>query len=523
LCYFRVIKIIKQTTNMKMRNLSVLALTLMSLSVGAQTLTTNTGAPVGDNQNSKTIGNNGQVLLEDIHLIEKLAAFDRERIPERVVHARGAGAFGEFVAAADFSDVTMADFLSQAGKKTPLMVRFSTVTHQQGSPETYRDPRGFAVKFYTEQGNYDIVGNNLPVFFIRDAIKFPDMVHAFKPSPVTNGASDPNRVFDFFSNLPEATHMLTWLFSDYGIPANYREMVGNGVHAYKWVNAKGEVTYVKYHWKPKQGERNLTQEEANALQATQIEHATLDLRNAIETGNFPQWDLYVQMLKKEDFEKLDFNPVDVTKVWPEKVAKSTLVGTMTLNKNPENYFQEVEQAAFSPATLIPGIEASEDKLLQGRLFSYFDTQRHRLTGNFQQIPVNAPKNNVKTYNSDGYMSMRQQSGDVNYQPSTNLPEVKEDAKFKYSKSEFLAGTTTTQHVIDKENNFAQAGDLYRSFAKKDQDNLIKNLSGALNAVKNKVIVQKMIAYFYQADKNYGERLMKATNTSLSDVQKFIKK
>lgn len=508
---------------MMIKKFSVLALTLMAMSAGAQTLTTNTGAPVGDNQNSKTIGNNGQVLLEDIHLIEKLAAFDRERIPERVVHARGAGAFGEFVAAADFSDVTMADFLSQAGKKTPLFVRFSTVTHQQGSPETYRDPRGFAVKFYTEQGNYDLVGNNLPVFFIRDAIKFPDMVHAFKPSPVTNGASDPNRVFDFFSNLPESTHMLTWLFSDYGIPANYRQMEGNGVHAYKWVNEKGEITYVKYKWVPQQEVKNLTQQEADKIQSTMIEHATLDLRQAIEEGNYPKWDLYVQMLKREDFDKLDFNPVDVTKIWPESIAKLVKVGTMTLNQNPTNYFQQVEQAAFAPGTLVPGIEASEDKLLQGRLFSYFDTQRHRLTGNFQQIPVNAPKNKVTTYNQDGYMSMREQKGDVNYQPSTNVPEVAEDVKFKYSKSVFPAGTTTAQQVIDKENNFKQAGDLYKSFSKKDQDNLIANLSGALNAVKNKVIVHKMIAHFYQADKEYGTRLMKATNTSLKEVEQYINK
>ena len=505
------------------KGLLILVMSFTTLGVNAQTLTTNTGTPVGDNQNSKTIGNNGQVLLEDIHLIEKLAAFDRERIPERVVHARGAGAFGEFVASSDFSDVTMADFLSQAGKKTPLFLRFSTVTHQAGSPETYRDPRGFAVKFYTEQGNYDLVGNNLPVFFIRDAIKFPDMVHAFKPSPLTNGASDPNRVFDFFSNVPESTHMLTWLFSDYGTPANYREMVGNGVHAYKWVNANGELTYVKYHFKPLQGERNLTSEEASKIQANSIEHATLDLYNEIEKGNFPKWDLYVQMLKKEDFDKLDFNPVDVTKVWPEAVAKMVKVGTMTLNGNPTNYFQQVEQAAFSPGTLVPGIEPSEDKLLQGRLFSYFDTQRHRLTGNFQQIPVNAPKNSVKTYNQDGYMSMRAQTGDVNYQPSTNVPEVVENTKFKYSKSVFSAGTITAQAKIDKENNFAQAGDLYKSFSKKDQDNLIKNLSGALNAVKNKVIVNKMIAHFYQADKTYGERLMKATNTKLADVEQYIKK
>lgn len=349
------------------------------------------------------------------------------------------------------------------------------------------------------------------------------MVHAFKPSPLTNGASDPNRVFDFFSNLPESTHMLTWLFSDYGIPANYRQMEGNGVHAYKWVNAYGEVTYVKYKWVPQQGAKNLTQEEANKIQSTAIEHATLDLYNAIEAGNYPKWDLYVQMLKKEDFAALDFNPVDVTKIWPESIAKSVKVGTMTLNQNPTNYFQQVEQAAFSPGTLVPGIEPSEDKLLQGRLFSYFDTQRHRLTGNFQQIPVNAPRASVKTYNQDGYMSMREQTGDVNYQPSTNVPEVVDNSKFKYSKSIFAAGTTTAQATIDKENNFKQAGDLYESFSKKDKDNLIKNLSGALNAVKNKVIVHKMIAHFYQANEEYGTRLMKATNTSFEDIKKYINK
>ncbi|AIM38622.1 catalase [Sphingobacterium sp. ML3W] len=504
------------------RNLLV-GLVLLSTGAFAQQLTTNSGAAVGDNQNSKTVGNNGPVLLEDIHLIEKLAAFDRERIPERVVHARGAGAFGEFVAAQDFSAVTVANFLGQAGKKTPLFVRFSTVTHQQGSPETYRDPRGFAVKFYTEEGNYDLVGNNLPVFFIRDAIKFPDMVHAFKPSPITNGASDPNRVFDFFSNLPESTHMLTWLFSDYGTPANYRQMEGNGVHAYKWVNEQGEVTYVKYKWVPLQEAKNLTAAEAALIQAQSIEHATLDLYHEIEKGNFPKWDLYVQMLKKEDFEALDFNPIDVTKVWPEQVAKSVKVGTMTLNENPSNYFQQVEQAAFSPGTLVYGIEPSEDKLLQGRLFSYSDTQRYRLTGNFQQIPVNAPKNKITNYNIDGYMSIREQKGDVNYQPSTNQPAVVDHAKFKYSKTVFPAGTTTVQSKIDKENNFKQAGELYRSFSKVDQDHLIDNLGGALSSVKNRVIVAKMIAFFYQADQNYGKRLADVVKMDRKEMQILLAK
>lgn len=491
-------------------------------SINAQTLTTNTGTPVGDNQNSVTVGQDGPVLLQDIHLIEKLAAFDRERIPERVVHARGAGAYGEFVAAQDFSEVTMADFLSTRGKKTPVFVRFSTVVHQKGSPETYRDPRGFATKFYTEQGNYDLVGNNLPVFFIRDAIKFPDMVHAFKPSPMTNGASDPHRVFDFFSNLPEATHMLTWLFSDYGIPANYREMQGNGVHAFKWVNEKGEVTYVKYKWVPHQGERNLTQEEAEAIQAKYIEHATLDLYNAIQKGDFPKWDLFVQMLKKEEFEKLDFNPVDVTKIWPDNIAKPVLAGTMTLNRNPENFFQVVEQSAFSPGALVPGIEPSEDKLLQGRLFSYFDTQRHRLGGNFQYIPINAAKVPVTSYNRDGYFSIQKQEGDVNYQPSTDKPQVVDDSKFRYSVTKF-ENVQTTQSKITKPNDFQQAGELYRSFSQKDKDNLIKNLSGALKDVRNPVIVAKMISHFYQADRDYGMRLAKELNLSREEIEKLTDK
>lgn len=347
------------------------------------------------------------------------------------------------------------------------------------------------------------------------------MVHAFKPSPVTNEASHPRRVFDFFANVPEATHMLTWLFSDYGIPANFREMNGSGVHAFKWVNEKGEVTYVKYTWKSRQGERNLTQAEADKLQATNTEHATMDLFNNIKAGNFPKWDLYVQLLKPAEFDALDFNPLDVTKVWPESVSKMHLAGTMTLNKNVDNYFQEVEQSAFSPGTLIPGIEPSEDKLLQGRLFSYFDTQRYRIGGNFQQLPVNAPKVEANNYNQNGVMSMKKQSfGDINYQPSVNRPEVKEDAKFKYSVSKFT-NVETTQAKISKANDFKQAGELYRSFSKKDQDNLISNLSAALKQVGNQQTVATMIFYFYQADRDYGMRLAKSLNLSREELEKVL--
>lgn len=494
---------------------------LLVLGVNAQQhLTTNTGAPVGDNQNSKTVGQNGQVLLEDIHLIEKLAAFDRERIPERVVHARGAGAYGEFVAADNFSTVTRASFLNEKGKKTPVFVRFSTVVHGNGSPETLRDPRGFATKFYTDEGNYDLVGNNLPVFFIRDAMKFPDMVHAFKPSPIYN-KQDPNRVFDFFSHVPEGTHMLTRVYSDLGIPANYREMDGSGVHAFKWINAKGEVTYVKYTWKSMQGVRTLTAEEAAKVQAQDFQHATVDLYENIKKGNYPSWELYVQQLKASEFEKLDFNPLDPTKVWPEQVAKLTLVGKMTLNRVPGNFFDEVEQSAFAPGTLVPGIEPSEDKLLQGRLFSYFDTQRHRIGGNFQQIPVNAPKVAVTSNNQDGAYSNRQKNSDVNYQPSVTGSNLPDDSQYKYSQSTFT-NTASVQQKISKPNDFKQAGEFYRSLSEKDKTNLIRNLTGDLAQVQNKDVVRKMVGYFYMADADYGKRLAASLKLTREEVEKLFR-
>lgn len=504
------------------KNLILSAFLLCTVAIFAQQkqITTNTGAVVGDNQNSKTVGQNGQVLLEDIHLIEKLASFDRERIPERVVHARGVGAYGEFVSMSDFKKFTKAS-LFQKGKTTPVFVRFSMVVHSSGSPETLRDPRGFATKFYTDQGNYDLVGNNLPVFFIRDAIKFPDMVHAFKPSPIYN-KQDPNRVFDFFSNIPEATHMLTRVYSDYGIPASYREMNGSGVHAFKWINEAGEVTYVKYTWKSIQGERNLTAEEAGNMQGKDFQHATVDLYENIQKGNFPSWELYVQLLKASDFDKMDINPLDATKVWPENIAPLQLVGKMTLNKIPDNFFQEVEQSAFSPGTLVPGIEPSEDKLLQGRLFSYFDTQRYRIGGNFQQLSVNAPKAPVATNNQDGAFSTRKINGDINYQPSATKNGFIDNEKYDYSKSTFV-NVTSVQQKISKANDFKQAGEFYRSLSEKDKTNLIKNLTGDLQVVKNKEVVKKMVGYFYMADSDYGKRLAKSLNLTREEVEKMFMK
>lgn len=505
---------------MKHLLLSVSLLVGLSAIAQQKQLTTNTGAPVGDNQNSVTVGQNGPTLLEDINLIEKLAAFDRERIPERVVHARGVGAYGEFEAAGDFSAFTKASLFNTNGKRTPVFVRFSTVIHPSGSPETLRDPRGFAVKFYTDQGNYDLVGNNLPVFFIRDAIKFPDFVHSLKPSIQTN-KQDPNRMFDFLSHTPEATHMLTRLYSDYGIPANYRQMNGSGVHAFKWINAKGEVTYVKYTWKSMQGEKNLTAAEAAALQGKDFQHASVDLYEHIQKGMNPAWELYVQMLKPADLDKFDFNPLDATKIWPEDIVPLQLVGKMTLNRMPDNYFQETEQSAFSPGTLVPGIEASEDKLLQGRLFSYFDTQRHRVGPNFQQLPVNAAKVDVNTNNQDGTMSMRKRTGDVNYQPSVQSTGFKDDEQFEHSSAPVNAAVV--QNKISKPNDFKQAGDFYRSLSEQNKANLISNLAGDLSQVKNKEILKKMVGYFYMADSDYGKRLAAALKLTREEVESMFRK
>lgn len=505
-----------------------LLFTALALSIGlasfaqskgtAQTMTSNNGAPVGDNQNSKTVGEYGPVLLEDTYLIEKLAAFDRERTPERVVHARGAGASGYFEASKDMSQYTKAILFSEAGKKTDLAVRFSTVIHGKGSPETARDPRGFAVKFYTEQGNYDIVGNNLPVFFIRDAIKFPDMVHSLKPSPETN-KQDPNRFFDFFSNVPESTNMITRLYTDLGIPKGYQFMNGSSVHGFKWINAAGKVTYVKYSWVSKQGEKNLTVEEATKQQGQDWQHATVSLRKDIADKNFPQWDLYVQMIAPEDLQSFDFWPLDATKDWPADKIEKIKIGTMTLNQNPVNYFEQVESIAFSPGDLIPGVEPSEDKLLQGRLFSYFDTQRHRLGGNFQQLKINQPLEAPLNYNADGYSSFANKkfiNPDVNYQPS-NKVALKEDTQYKQSET-VLKEVTITQKKITKTNDFAQAGDFYRALSKKEQDNLIKNLVGDLGQVTDKAIQKTMITYFYRADSDYGMRVATALGFSQKDFR-----
>ena len=478
------------------------------------TKTRDNGAPVGDNQNSQTAGSQGPVLLQDVNLIEKLARFDRERIPERVVHARGTGIHGEFVSSADLSSITMAAPFQSSGKKTPAFVRFSSVIHSQGSPETLRDPRGFATKFYTEQGNWDLVGNNLPVFFIRDAMKFPDMVHSLKPSPITN-KQDPNRFFDFFSHLPESTHMLTQVYSDKGTPKSYREMDGNGVHAYKFVNRNGDFQYVKFHWKSLQGEHNLTGPEAKQMQAEDFNLYTNDLYNNVRRGNYPKWDLYIQTMNPGDLNNFDFNPLDPTKIWPTNLIPERKVGTLTLNRVPTNFFQETEQSALAPSNLIPGIEASEDRLLQGRLFSYADTHRYRLGVNHMMLPINRPRVDVTNGNQGGFANIASTSSDINYEPSRQKTY---GAKEDFNPSKLPLSGKTQNLPIEKTLNFAQAGDFYRNLTTTERDHLISNMAGDLGQVQDIGIRTEMAAFFYKADPEYGTRVARAVNLNPSTVQ-----
>lgn len=477
------------------------------------TLTNRQGHPITDNQNVRTVGSRGPTTLENYHFLEKITHFDRERIPERVVHARGAGAHGYFEAYGKageepVSKYTRAKLFQQPGKRTPVFVRFSTVVHGGHSPETLRDPRGFAVKFYTEDGNWDLVGNNLKIFFIRDPLKFPDMVHAFKPDPVT-GINNMERMFDFLSLTPEATHMATFLFSPWGIPANYRQMQGSGVNTYKWVNQDGVGVLVKYHWEPlKLPIRNLTQADASAIQGMNYSHATQDLYEAIEKGEYPEWELRVQILSDDEHPELDFDPLDPTKLWPEEAAPMLPVGKMVLDRNPVNYFAEVEQAAFGTGVLVDGLDFSDDKLLQGRTFSYSDTQRHRVGTNYLQLPINAPRTAVATNQRDGQMAYRVdaapgQSPHVNYEPSS-LGGLKEAPKAGKDHEPHYEAKLVRQK-LDRPNDFKQAGETYRAFEDWERDELIANLVANLSICKAD-IRERMIGYFTQADPEYGRRV-----------------
>ena len=472
-------------------------------------LTTESGAPVADNQNSQTAGPDGPVLLQDQHLLEKLARFNRERIPERVVHARGSGAYGHFEVARDMSAYTKATVFNGVGTRCEAFVRFSTVAGSRGAAEAVRDPRGFAVKLYTPDGNYDLVGNNMPVFFIRDPLKFPDFIHSQKADPFTN-RQEPENVWDFFSHSPEATHMFTWLFGDRGIPANYRQMDGFGSHTFSWTNAQDDQFYVKYHFKTEQGIATLTTEEAAVLAGASPESHNTDLLEAIERGDYPSWTLKVQVMPAAQAADYRINPFDVTKVWPYADYPLIEVGKLVLDRNADNYFAEVEQSAFDPGNFVPGIGPSPDKMLQGRLFAYGDAHRYRLGINHTHIPVNAPHaTTADNYGRDGAMQVEANGGrSKNYEPNSF------DGPVQTNEPHYVglptAGVSGAYQWDRREtDDFEQAGALYRLIDDTARQRLADNIADGLAQVDNREIVERSLSHFRNADPDYGDRIERA--------------
>jgi catalase len=475
----------------------------------SNTLRTESGAPVADNQNSQTAGPAGPVLLQDQHLIEKLARFNRERIPERVVHAVGSGAYGHFTvtspAAARYTRMRM---MSSVGKRTAVFARFSTVAGSKGAADSVRDPRGFALKFYTEDGNWDLAGNNTPIFFVRDPIKFPDFIHSQKYDPYTN-EQEPDNVWDFFSHSPEATHQFTWLFGDRGIPASYRHMDGFGSHTFQWVNASGDRFWVKFHFKTDQGIRCLSNQESAQICGANPQHAQQDLRTAIERGEFPSWTLKVQVMPDADAATYRFNPFDLTKVWPYQDYPLIEIGKLVLDRNPDDFFAEVEQAAFDPGHFVPGIGPSPDKMLQGRLFAYGDAHRYRLGVNHTQLPVNAPRGvagGAQNYGRDGAMRIVKSGGrKVNYEPNSfDGPRETRESLYAGIAGGVSGSYAPVRHAED--DDFVQAGMLYRVMNEDGRQRLIANIAGGLARVSRADIVERSLAHFSAADPEYGARV-----------------
>jgi catalase len=474
-----------------------------------KTLTTESGAPVADNQNSASAGAGGPLLLQDQHLLEKLARFNRERVPERVVHARGSGAYGFFEVTDDVTDYTRAAFLGSVGKRTEVFARFSTVAGNLGAGDAVRDPRGFALKFYTEDGNYDLVGNNTPVFFIKDPLKFPDFIHSQKRDPYT-GITEAENVFDFWAHAPEATHQVTWLFGDRGIPASYRHMNGFGSHTYQWTAEDGTAYWVKYHFKTNQGVRCLDDAQAAELAGQDPDSHQRDLHQAIERGVFPSWTLYVQLMPVNEAADYRFNPFDLTKVWPHSDYPLVKVGRLVLNRNPENVFAEVEQAAFSPNNFVPGIGPSPDKMLQGRLFAYADAHRYRIGVNHTQLAVNAPRaTEANNYGRDGLMAVNPAGRARNYEPNSYDGPVETGQALSAPLAVSGHSGTHEAPAHSKDDDFYQAGELYRLMSAAEQERLVNNLAGALSQVEREDVVEKVVGHFRAADAEYGRRVAAA--------------
>lgn len=488
-------------------------------------LTTRQGHPVPDNQNTRTVGSRGPSSLENYHFLEKISHFDRERIPERVVHARGFTCYGEFEATGKIGDepaskYTRAKIFSEAGKKTELAIRFSTVIGGRDSSEVARDPRGFAVKFYTEDGNWDLVGNNLSIFFIRDAIKFPDVIHSLKPDPVTF-RQEPNRIFDFMGQSPESMHMLTHLFSPRGIPASYRHMEGFGVNTYKMVNAEGETVLVKYHWHPRQGVASLTEEEAAKVQGQDLGSHSKDLFEAIERGDYPQWDLYVQIMEDHEHPELEWDPLDDTKIWPEHEFPLRHVGVMTLNRNVEDVHNENEQIAMGTGVLVDGLDFSDDKMLTGRTFSYSDTQRYRVGPNYLQLPVNQPKGvkgRVYTNQRGGEMSYStdrhpDMSPHINYEPSIHGLQ---EAERKPNLPPEVTGRLMRSE-LDRTNDYLHARGRYNTMMDWERDDLVKNIGNNLKECE-RAVQERMLWHLFMIHDDYGRRVGEMIGLTADDVK-----
>ncbi|MDO5843640.1 MAG: catalase [Methanocorpusculum sp.] len=478
-------------------------------------LTRDSGAPVSDNQNSLTVGARGPMLLQDLWFMEKLAHFDREVIPERRMHAKGSGAFGTFTVTKDITAYTKAKIFESVGKKTDVFVRFSTVAGERGAADAERDIRGFAIKFYTEQGNWDLVGNNTPVFFIRDALHFPDLNHAVKRDPKTNMRSAQNN-WDFWTALPEALHQVTVVMSDRGIPASYRHMHGFGSHTFSFINKDNVRYWVKFHLKTQQGIKNLTDEEAEKIVGQDRESHQKDLFESIEKKDFPRWTMYVQIMTETEADARTENPFDITKVWSHKEYPLIEVGVLELNRNPENYFADVEQAAFNPGNVVPGIGLSPDKLLQGRLFAYGDAQRYRLGVNHMMIPVNKPKCNVHDYHRDGQMRVDGNFGAAKGYEPNSYGEWEQQPDFAEPALAVNGSIDRYEPKDYTDDCFKQPGDLYRLMTEDKKELLIENTARSIAPVTEN-IKYRHATQCYLADEEYGRRIAKALNLDLNKV------
>jgi catalase len=477
-------------------------------------MTTAAGNPVGDNQNSLTAGPRGPVLMADYQLMEKMAHFNRERVPERVVHAKGTGAYGKFTVTGDISKYTCAKIFAKVGNSCETFARFSTVAGELGSPDTARDPRGFAVKFYTEEGNWDMVGNNTPVFFIRDPLKFSDFIHSQKRDPQT-GMRDNTMQWDYWSLSPESMHQITTLFSDRGIPATLRNMHGFSSHTFSLWNQKGERYWVKWHFKTMQGIKTLTQAEANKIAGEDLDYHRRDLFAAIERGDFPKWRVMVQIMPERDAETYPINPFDLTKVWPHKDYPLVEVGVLELNRNPQNHFAEVEQAAFEPGNMPPGMGASPDKVLQARLLSYPDAHRYRIGVNYAALDVNKPRCPVHHYHRDGQTRFDGNFGSaVNYQPNSFDGPV-EDAKYKEPPLKISGDADRYDHRVGND-DYTQAGNLFRLMSADQKRQLIDNLVGAMRSVP-KFVQVRQLKHFYKADPDYGKSVAAGLSVDAKEI------